>query len=143
MQTSHSAHDSSAHEAIQILCQSMEKTLDQNRMLFSEIARFTKDESLRLAQRNLDRANHAFAHFDDHRNLAGLIGAQQEWMREMMQDYAAQSRHYTEMFRSLAEGVQHQAKHAVSEFGADAKKTAEEVAKNSEAMVHEASRAAE
>lgn len=143
MQTSQSAHDASAHEAIQTLCQSLERTMDQNRVLFSEIARFTKDESLRLAQRNLDRANHAFAHFDDHRNFAGLIGAQQEWIREMMQDYAAQSMHYTEMFRSLAEGVQHQAKHAVSEFGAEAQKTAEEMGKKSEAMVQQASRAAE
>jgi len=143
MQTSQSTNGSSPHDAIQMLRQSLEKTLDQNRVLFSEIARFTQNESMRLAQLNLEHANHAFAHFGDHRDLAGLIGAQQEWIKEMMQECAAQSLHYTEMFHSLAQGVQHQAEHAASEFGAGAKKSMEELGKKGGAMVQQASRAAE
>lgn len=143
MQTSQSPHETSPREAVQTLRQSLEKTLDQNRVLFSEMARFTKEESMRMAQRNLEHANHAFAHFHEHRNFAGLIGAQQEWMREMMQEYARQSANYSEMVRSLAQGMRAQAKQAVSEFGAEAEETMKDMGEKGEAMVHEASRAAE
>ena len=136
MQTS----QSSPQQAIQTL---LEKTLDQNRLLFWEIARFARNESLRLATRNLEYADHAFAHFDRHRNLVGLIGAQQEWIREMMQEFAAPGRHYTLMFRNLAQGVQHQAEQAASEFGAQTEAAAEELGKTDEVMMHEVSRAAE
>jgi hypothetical protein len=139
MQTSSNA----PQDGIQTLRNSLEKTLDQNRVLFSEIARFTQNESLRLAQLNIEHANHAFSRFDDHRNLSSLIGAQQEWIREMMQEYANQSLHYAEMFRSLAEGVRHQAEHAVSEFGADAAEVVAETGKKSKAVAQQAQKAAE
>lgn len=143
MQTSHSPHDSSPHDAIQALRQSVEKTLDQNRVLLGEIAHFTKAESMRAAQRNLDHANQAFAHFDERRSLTSLIEAQQEWIKGMMQDYAAQSLHYADMFRSLAQGMRRQAEHAASEFTAEAEESAEEIGKKGKAMMHEAQRAAE
>lgn len=142
MQTSHSVNDS-AQDAIQALRQSVEKTLDQNRVLLGEIAHFTKAESMRVAQRNLEHANHAFAHFDERRSLASLIEAQQEWIKDMMQDYATQSLHYADMFRSLAQGVRRQAEHAASEFTAETEETAEEIGKKGKAMMQEASRAAE
>jgi hypothetical protein len=142
MQTSHSVNDS-PQDAIEALRQSVEKTLDQNRVLLGEIAHFTKVESMRLAQRNLEHANQAFAHFDERRSLTGLIEAQQEWIREMMQDYTAQSLHYADMFRSLAQGVRRQAGHAASEFAAEAEASAEEIGKKGRAMMNEASRAAE
>src|ERR1700756_4795009 len=124
MQTSHSVNDSSQQDAIQTLRDSVEKTLDQNRVLLSELAHFTKTESMRVAQRNLDHANQAFAHFDERRDLTGLIEAQQKWIKEMMQDCAAQSLHYAEIFRSLAQGVRHQAEHAASEFAAESEEAA-------------------
>jgi len=140
MQTSHS---DMPHDAIEALRQSVEKTLDQNRVLLGEIAHFTKCESMRVAQRNLEHANHAFAHFDERRDLAGLIEAQQKWIKEMMQDYASQSLHYAEMFRSLSQGVRRQAEHAASEFAAEGEESAKEFGKKGEAMAHEAQRAAE
>src|SRR6185312_866951 len=140
MQTSHS---DMPHDAIEALRQSVEKTLDQNRVLLSEIAHFTKCESMRVAQRNLEHANHAFAHFDERRDLAGLIEAQQKWVKEMMQDYASQSLHYAEMFRSLSQGVRRKAEHAASEFAAEGEESAKEFGKKGEAMAHEAQRAAE
>ena len=143
MQTSHSVNDASQQDAIHTLRDSVEKTLDQNRVLLGEIAHFTKCESMRLAQRNLDHANHAFAHFDERRDLTGLIEAQQKWIRDMMQDYAAQSLHYAEMFRNLAQGVRHHAEHAAAEFAADSEEAVKEFGKKGEAMVREAQRAAE
>ena len=143
MQTSHSVNDASQHNAIQTLRDSVEKTLDQNRILLGEIAHFTKCESMRVAQRNLDHANQAFAHFDERRDLTDLIEAQQKWIKDMMQDYAAQSLHYAEMFRSLAQGVRQKAEHAASEFAAESEEAAKEFGKKTKAMAHEAQRAAE
>ena len=142
MQTTHSVNDAS-QDAMQTLRNSVEKTLDQNRVLLSELAHFTKTESMRVAQRNLDHANQAFAHFDERRDLTGLIEAQQKWIKEMMQDYATQSLHYAEIFRSLAQGVRHQAEHAASDFAAESEAAAKEFGKKSEAIVREAQRAAE
>ena len=142
MQTS--INGSSPHDdTIQTLRQSLEKTLDQNRLLFSEIARFTKTESLRIAQLNLDHAHHAFARLEDRRDLAGLIGAQQEWIKEMMQEYAAQSLRYAEMFRGLAGHARDQAEHAAAEFEAEAEAHRDDLARAGEAVLHAASRAAE
>ena len=143
MQTSDSVNESSPQDAVQTLRQSVEKTMDQNRVLLTEIAHFTKAESLRVAQRNLDHATHAFAHFDGRRDLAGLIEAQQEWIKQMMQDYATQSLHYAEMFQNLTQGMRRQAEHAASEFAADAEETANDFGKKSEAMMHQPKRAAE
>ena len=142
MQTSHSVNDAS-QSALQTLRDSVEKTLDQNRILLSKLAHFTKTESMRVAQRNLDHANQAFAHFDERRDLTGLIEAQQKWIKEMMQDYATQSLHYAEIFRSLAQGVRHQTEHAASEYAAESEEAAKEFGKKSEAMMQEAQRAAE
>ena len=144
MQTFDSLNESSPQDAIQTLRQSVEKTLDQNRVLLTEIAHFTKAESLRVAQRNLDHATHAFAHFDGRRDLAGLIEAQQEWIRQMMQDYATQSLHYAEMFQKLTQGMRHHAEQAASEFAAEAEEApAKEFGKESEATMHQPQWAAE
>jgi ribosomal protein L16 Arg81 hydroxylase len=143
MQKSDSVNESSPHDVIQTLRQSVEKTLDQNRVLLTEIAHFTRGESLRVAQRNLDHATHAFAHFDGRRDLAGLIEAQQEWIKQMMQDYATQSLHYAEMFQNLMQGMRRQAEHAASEFAAEAEESAQEFGKKSETMMHQPQRAAE
>jgi ribosomal protein L16 Arg81 hydroxylase len=98
---------------------------------------------MRVAQRNLDHATHAFAHFDEKRDLAGLIEAQQEWIKQMIQDYATQSLHYAEMFRGLTQGMRSHAEHAASEFAAAAEESAKEFGKQGEAMMHEAQQAAE
>jgi DNA anti-recombination protein RmuC len=104
------------HQGIAQLSHSLEKTLDQNRVLLAEMTRFAKDESLRFAHMQLDHADQAFAHFRDRRDLTGLIGAQQEWFREMMQEYANQSLRYAEMFQALTRHVQSHVENAVSEL---------------------------
>ncbi|HEX4118709.1 MAG TPA: hypothetical protein VHX99_07895 [Rhizomicrobium sp.] len=136
-------NETSPQDAIQTLRQSVEKTLDQNRVLLTEIAHFTKAESLRAAQRNLDHATHAFAHFDGQRDWAGLIEAQQEWTRQMMHDWATRSLHYAEMLQSLTQGMRSRAEHVASEFSADVEETAKEFGKKSEAMMHQPQQAAE
>jgi hypothetical protein len=138
MQTSHSPQD-----AAQTLRQSLEKSFAQNRALLTEMAHFTRAETLRIAQRNLDHAHHAFTVLESHRDLAGLIGAQQEWMREVMGDYTARGFRYVDMFHSLAQSTRLQAGHAAAEAAAEAEEIAQEIVQESETVMHEAPRAAE
>lgn len=97
-----------AGEGMAQLSQSMERTMDQNRMLLEEMARFAREESLRLAQVQLDQADHAFMRLRDSRDLTGLIDAQQDWMKQMMQEYVALSLRYAEMFHRLAQHLKFQ-----------------------------------
>ena len=143
MHTSHSANGSSPHDAVLGLSQSLEKTLEQNRVLFREIARFTKEESLRLAQRQLDHAGHAFAKFDGQRDFNTLIGAQQEWITDVMRDYADQSLRCAETFRNLAEHMRCASEQAASEFHAAAEETVEDLVRTGDAMMDRVEQAAE
>jgi hypothetical protein len=143
MQTSHSANASSPHDAILSLSQSLEKTLEQNRVLFREIAHFTKEESLRLVQRQLDHAGHAFAKFDERRDFSTLIDAHQEWVTEVMRDYADQSLRCAEMFRGLAERMRSASEQAASEFHAAAEEDVEDLVRTGDAMMHRVEQAAE
>ncbi len=102
-----------AGEGMAQLSQSMERTMDQNRMLLEEMAHFAKEESLRLAHVQLDQADHAFMRLRDSRDMTGLLDAQQEWMKQMMQEYVALSLRYAEMFHRLAQ-------HLKFQFGAGA-----------------------
>jgi hypothetical protein len=104
------------HQGIAQLSHSLEQSLDQGRTLLAEMARFTKDESMRFAHMQLEHADQAFAHFRDRQDLAGLIGAQQEWFKGMMHDYAAQSLRYAEMFHTMTRHVQSHVENAVSEL---------------------------
>ena len=128
--------DTDRSGSIAQLSQSLEKTLTQNRCLFEEMTRFTKDESLRLAHAQLDRADQAFAYFRERRDLSGLIDAQQEWVRQMMQDYASLSLRYAEMFHGLAKHVQSHVRHAASDVQHEAEDMAEDLGQMPSDMVH-------
>ena len=113
MQDQDGANGHAAGDGFQHLNQSLERTLDQNRALLEEMACFAKDEALRLAQMQMEQANQAFTRFRDRRDLTGLIDAQQDWIRQMTQDYAALSLRYAEMFHRMAQ-------HLKIHFGAGA-----------------------
>ena len=127
--------DTKGHDSITQLSQSLERALSQNRALLEEMARFTKDESLRFAHAQLDHADLAFSHFRERRDLSGLIGAQQEWSKQMMQEYASLSLRYAEMFHALAQHVQSHVKHAADEFQHRAEEAAEDLGKMQNDMV--------
>lgn len=93
-------------KAIAGFSQSLEKMLEWNCALWSEMARFTNHESLRFVHLQLDCANQALARLDDRHDLSGLLDAQQQWFKEMMEDYAAQSLRCVEMFQTLAGPLQ-------------------------------------
>lgn len=121
-----------SREGIAHLNHALEQTLEQNRALLEEMARFAKHESLHMAHRQLDHADAAMTHFYERRDFGGLIGAQQEWAKQAMQEYAALGLRYAEMFQTLTQRVQshvqsaasdlrHQAEEEMEEFGHDLK----------------------
>ena len=124
-----------SREGIAHLNHALEQSLEQNRALLDEMARFAKDESLRLAHRQLDHVDTAMTHFYERRDFGSLIGAQQEWAKQAMQEYAALGLRYAEMFQTLTQRVRshvesaasdlrHQAEEEMEEFGHDLKDAA-------------------
>ena len=77
-----------SRENIAHLSHSLEMALGQNRALLEDMVRFTRDESLRLARMQLDHVGNAFAQMHDRHDLSALVGAQQEWIKQAMYEYA-------------------------------------------------------
>jgi hypothetical protein len=120
MHDHHTANANSPREAIAPMSRSLDVSLGQSRAFLDEMMRFAKNESLHLAQKQLDHANNAFIQFGACRAVAGLVDAQQEWAKLVMQDYASLGLRYAEMFHALTQRIQ-------SEVQAGAKGFAEEV----------------
>ena len=116
-----------SRENIAHLSHSLEMALGQNRALLEDMVRFTRDESLRLARMQLDHAGNAFAQMQDRHDLGSLIGAQQEWIRQTMHEYAGLSLRYAEMFHTLAKHVQSHVKHTVSDLQHQTEEMAEDL----------------
>jgi hypothetical protein len=116
MHDHHIGNGYTAGQGAQQLSHALERTLEQNRALLEEMARFTKDESLRLAHRQLDFADNAMTQFHERRDFGSLIGAQQEWVKQTMQEYATLGLRYAEMFQALTQRVQSHVENAASDF---------------------------
>ncbi len=116
-----------SHENIAQLNHSLEMALGQNRALLEDMMRFTRDESLRLARMQLDHAGAAFAQLHERRDLGGLVGAQQEWIKQAMNEYASLGLRYAEMVQGLTQQMQSHAQAAAGEFGHQAAEEAEDL----------------
>jgi hypothetical protein len=123
------------NDSIAQLSQSVRQALNQNRALFEQMAHFTRDESLRLAHAQLDQADHAFAKVRARHDLSGLIDAHQDWVRQTMQEYAALSLRYAEMFHSLAQHVRSQVESAASDLQHHAEDAVEDLGQMASDMV--------
>ena len=114
-----------SHENIAHLSQSLEMALGRNRTLLEDMVRFTRDESLRLARMQLDHAGSAFAQLHDRHDLTALVGAQQEWIKQAMTEYATLGLRYAEMVQGLTQQVQSHVQAAASDLGHHAAEEAE------------------
>lgn len=116
-----------SHENIAHLNHSLEMALGQNRALLEDMMRFTRDESLRLARMQLDHAGAAFAQLHARRDLGGLVGAQQEWIKQAMHEYASLGLRYAEMVQGLTQQMQSHVQAAAGEFGHQVAEEAEDL----------------
>jgi hypothetical protein len=87
------------------LGQSFAQTAESGRALVQEMALFAKDESLRFVSLRLERNGAALDKLQNCQGIPGLIGVQQEWLRDLLQDYASQSMRLMGAWRGLTKNV--------------------------------------
>ena len=116
-----------SRENIAHLSHFLETALGQHRILLEDMVRFTRDESLRLGRMQLDHAGNAFAQLHDRHDLPALVGAQQEWIKQAMNEYAALGLRYAEMVQGLTQQVQSHVQAAASDLGHQAAEQAHDL----------------
>ncbi|HMH65214.1 MAG TPA: hypothetical protein VK515_06485 [Rhizomicrobium sp.] len=97
------------------LGESLAQAGESHRVLIQEITGFAKDESLRFVNLRLERNGAALDKLQNCAGLPGLIGVQQEWLRDFVQDYIGQNMRVAGAFRGLAQNAMASASEAASE----------------------------
>ena len=87
------------------LGESMAQTAENQRALFQDMTHFAKEESLRFMNLRLERNGDALDKLQNCQGLPGLLGVQQEWLRDLVQDYMSQNMRLTGAFRGVAQNV--------------------------------------
>jgi ElaB/YqjD/DUF883 family membrane-anchored ribosome-binding protein len=119
------AHSSpNPDQAVSQLSQSLAQAAEGHRLLAQEMTVFAKDEGLRFANLRLERNGTALDKLQNCVGLPGLIGVQQEWLRDFLQDYASQGMRVMGALRGLTKKAMESA--------------AENASENIERMRHEA-----
>jgi len=102
-------------QAISQLGETMAQTAESHRILAQEMTAFTKDESLRFMNLRLERNGQALDRLQNCHGIPGLIGVQQEWLRDLVQDYTSQSMRLMGAMRGLTKNVMASAVETASE----------------------------
>ena len=92
-------------ETVSQLGQSLAQTAESGRALAQDIAHYAKDESLRFVNLRLERNGAALDRLQNCQGIPGLIGVQQEWLRDLLQDYTSQSMRWMGAWRGLTRNV--------------------------------------
>jgi hypothetical protein len=87
------------------LSQTLAQTGESQRALVKEMTGFAKDESLRFVNMRLERNGAALDKLQHCQGIPGLIGVQQEWLRDLLQDYTGQSMRILGAWRGLTKNV--------------------------------------
>jgi hypothetical protein len=113
------------------LNQLFEQALEHQRTLWEKAVRFSRDESLRFATMWLKHTNLAVENAQGRDGFKSLIQVQQDWMRDLVQDYTAQSVRVSETMSRLTAGAMTRAVNASREAmqeGQDVARQAREAA---------------
>jgi ElaB/YqjD/DUF883 family membrane-anchored ribosome-binding protein len=97
--------DTGAAKAVTQLSESLAQTAQSHRALFQEMTAFAKDESLRFANLRLERNGAALDKLQHCQGVPGLLGVQQEWLRELMEDYIGQNMRLAGTLRGLTQNA--------------------------------------
>ena len=92
-------------KAVSQLSESMAHTAESHRALIQEMTIFAKDEGLRFANLRLERNGQAMDKLQNCHGIPGLIGVQQEWLRDFVQDYMGQNMRLAGALRGLTQNV--------------------------------------
>ena len=96
-------------QAISQLGKTMAQTAESHRILAQEMTIFAKDESLRFLNLRLERNGQALDRLQNCHGIPGLIGVQQEWLRDLLQDYTGQNMRWMGALRGLTRNVMEKA----------------------------------
>jgi hypothetical protein len=118
------------------LGESLAQTAQSQRALLQEMTTFAKDESLRFANLRLERNGAALDKLQHCHGVPGLFGVQQEWLRELMQDYMGQQMRLAGAFRGLTQNAMASAAEAASD-------NIDRMQHNASEMVHQGAEMAE
>jgi hypothetical protein len=77
--------------AVSQLTESLAQAAQNQRALLQEMTSFAKDESVRFFNLRLERNEAALEKMQHCVGLPGLIGVQQEWLRDFVQDFIGQN----------------------------------------------------
>ncbi len=83
----------------------MSQTAESHRALIQEMTTFAKDEGLRFVNLRLERNGQALDKLQNCQGIPGLIGVQQEWLRDFVQDYIGQNMRMAGALRGLTQNV--------------------------------------
>jgi hypothetical protein len=111
--------------------QTLAQTGESQRALVKEMTGFAKDESLRFVNLRLERNGAALDKLQHCQGIPGLIGVQQEWLRDLLQDYTGQSMRMLGAWRGLTKNVMETA----AESAAD---NIDRVQQQTDSMIHQA-----
>lgn len=118
MEDTHIEHghgDNGPAKAVSQLSESMAQTAESHRALVQEMAQFAKDESLRFFNLRLERNGQALEKLQHCSGIPGLLGVQQEWLRDFMQDYMSHNMRVVSALRGLSHKAMTSATEQVAE----------------------------
>lgn len=92
-------------KAVSQLGESLAQTAESQRALFQDMTNFAKEEGLRFMNLRLERNGSALDKLQNCHGLPGLMGVQQEWLRDLVQDYMSQNMRLAGAFRGLTQNV--------------------------------------
>ena len=102
-------------QTVSQLGQNMAQTAESGRALVQEMTVFAKDESLRFVSLRLERNGAALDRLQNCQGVPGLIGVQQEWLRDLLQDYTGQSMRWMGALRGITRNVMEKASQSAAD----------------------------
>jgi hypothetical protein len=129
--------DTAIEATVSQLSQSLSQAAQSQRALLSELALYARDESLRFSNLRQERNSQAMEKFASCASLPSLIGLQQEWLRDLMQDYAGQNTRLAAAWRGVAGTMVSEAKAAAGETAQQAEETLDHAQDIAQDAMHE------
>lgn len=88
---------------------------ESQRALMQEIGQFARDESLRFVSLRLERTGVLIDKLSTGQGVGGLFAAQQEWLHDLVADYAARNMRMMDAMRGMLDTAVAQAADAAGE----------------------------
>jgi len=131
--------NSSDHgQTVSQLGQSLAQTAASGRALAKDVNVFVKDEGLRFVSLRLERNGAVLDKLQNCAGLPGLVGVQQEWLRDLLQDYGSQSMRLMDAMRGLTRTMMETAGQSASDTIDRMQQQAGDVLHQAEDAIHQA-----